>query len=162
MSVPLFQILSLFPGIPSKYPASFSGIPLHCDIKPSQEEGTLRLLISTCTILFNICCWNHCSLHWYSLVFGLVPGRPGCTSWFILLFLLCNRKFTTALIILWNSHNNWKLQHTLSNLPEGKLGSFQFLGIPCSDRRENGEWPSTNSHKRRLYEQKTSSIHINM
>jgi hypothetical protein len=69
-----------------------AGIPLHWGIEPSQDQGPLLSLMSHKAILCYICSWSLESLHKYSLVDGLVPGRSGGTGWFILLFLLwdCN------------------------------------------------------------------------
>ena len=58
-------------------------------IEPSQDQRAL-LLMPDKAIFCYICVWNHWSLHVYSLVGGLVPGRSGgwgC-GWLILFFLL--------------------------------------------------------------------------
>jgi len=58
-------------------PPQGPGIPLHCGNEPSQDQGLFLLLMIDNAILCYICGWNHGSLHVYSLVGGLVPGRSG-------------------------------------------------------------------------------------
>jgi hypothetical protein len=70
------------------FPLPCPDIPLHCGIEPSQGQGPLLPLIPDKAILWYIYGWSLESLHVYSLVDGLVPGRSGGTGWFILLFLL--------------------------------------------------------------------------
>ena len=65
------------------------GIPLHWDIKPSQDQGTPLPLMPDKAILCCICSWIHRSLHACSLVGGLVSGNSrGGSDWLILLFFL--------------------------------------------------------------------------
>jgi hypothetical protein len=76
-------------GIPSPH----SGIPLHWDIEPSQDQGPLLPLMTDKAILCYICSWSHGLLQVYSLVGGLVPGSSGRwwwwgSGWLILLFFL--------------------------------------------------------------------------
>ena len=66
------------------------GIPLHWGIEPSQNQGPFHPLMTNKAILCYIGSWSHESLHVYSLVGGLFPGRSGVTCWFILLFLICS------------------------------------------------------------------------
>jgi hypothetical protein len=54
-----------------------SGIPLHWDIEPLQDQGPLLPLLTNKTIFCCTCSWSHVSLHVYSLVGGLVPGSSG-------------------------------------------------------------------------------------
>ena len=87
-----YYILSLFPllilplsycfyegGPPQPHPLQppHPGIPLHWDIKPSQDQGPLLLLMPNKSILCYICHWSHGSLHVYSLVGSLVPWSSG-------------------------------------------------------------------------------------
>jgi hypothetical protein len=67
---------------------SCPGIPIHWDIKPSQDQGPLLSLMSNKAILCYIFGWRYEPLLVYSLVSGLVPGNSGVTGWLILLFLL--------------------------------------------------------------------------
>ena len=79
-------IYSLLPYCPS--------IPLHWGIKSPQDQGPPLPLIPDKAIHCYICSWSHGSLHVYSWVGGLVPGRSGGrgSDWLILLFFLwvCN------------------------------------------------------------------------
>ena len=89
----------LFPGFPSRssishppphthfyqgapppthpLPPHHSSIPLRWGIKPPQDQGPPLPLTSDKVILYYICIWSQGSLHVYSLVGGLVPGRFG-------------------------------------------------------------------------------------
>jgi hypothetical protein len=53
---------------------TYPGIPLHCNINPSQDQGPLLPLLSDKSILWYIYDWSHGSLHVYSLAGGLAPG----------------------------------------------------------------------------------------
>ena len=89
-----------FPGYPSRKPTSHPpstcfyegdppttypplpphpGIPLPLGIEPSRDQG----LMPDKAILCYICCWNHGSLHVYSLVSGLVLGSSGGAVWLV-------------------------------------------------------------------------------
>jgi hypothetical protein len=66
------------------------GIPLHCGIEPSQDQGPLLPLMPDKAIL---CSCSHGFLHVYSLVGDLDPGSPGVggPGWLIWFFLWgCN------------------------------------------------------------------------
>jgi hypothetical protein len=65
------------------------GIPLHCGIKPSQDQGPLLPLISEKAILCYICRLGPLG---HSLLGGLGPWRSGEFGWLILLFLLWSFK----------------------------------------------------------------------
>jgi hypothetical protein len=114
-----------FPGFPSGKPLSHSpspcfiesflpphppplphpGILLHWGIKPSQDQGTLLLLMSDKALLCYICGWSHGPLHVYSLVDGLVPRSSGESGWLILIFFLWGCKplqlLRSFLLLLW-------------------------------------------------------------
>ena len=55
---------------------------------PFTYQGLLLLLMPDKAILCYICSWSHGSLHVYSFIGGLVPGRNGRSGWLILLFFL--------------------------------------------------------------------------
>ena len=74
------------PGSPNHPHNHSPGIPLHWGIKPSQDQGPLLPLMTNKAILCYICSWSHGSLHVYSLVGDLVPGRFWGFGWLILLF----------------------------------------------------------------------------
>jgi hypothetical protein len=59
---------------PNPLPPHEPGIPLHWEIKPSEDQGSFLPLMLENTILCYICSWSHESLHMYSLVGGLVSG----------------------------------------------------------------------------------------
>jgi hypothetical protein len=65
----LWGCSSTYPPIPASPP----GIPLHWDIKPSQDQGPLLPLMPYKAILCYICIQNHGSFHVYSLIGGPVP-----------------------------------------------------------------------------------------
>ena len=64
----------------------------YSEIEPSQDQGSLLLLMPDSAILWYICNWCHGSLHVYSLVGNLVPVSSGWSGWLILLFLLWSCK----------------------------------------------------------------------
>ena len=80
------QIISTHP--PSHHPLLIHcfSIPLHWVIKSPQDLGSGLPLMPDKAILFYICSWSHGSLHVYSLVGALVPGRFWGFGWLILLF----------------------------------------------------------------------------
>ena len=55
---------------------------------PSQDQAPLLPLMPNKAILCYIWGWSHGSLHMYSLVGGLFPGRSVESGWLILLFFL--------------------------------------------------------------------------
>ena len=92
------------------------GIPLHWGIEPSQDQGPLLPLMLGKAILCYICSWSHGTLHVYSLVGGLVPGRSGRSGWLILLFFLWGCKL-------------FQLLHPFSKSSIGVLVLSPMVGI---------------------------------
>jgi hypothetical protein len=87
----------LLPSPTHLLPPPHPRIPLHWGIKLSQDQGLLFPLMPDKAILCYICGWSHESLHVYSLVGGLVPGRSRVSGWLILLFFLWGCKLLQLL-----------------------------------------------------------------
>ena len=78
-------------GAPSPihpHPLHCPSIPLHCGVKPSQDQWSLLPLMPVKSILCYICSWSYGSLHVHSLVGGIVPGSSGESGCLIFFFFL--------------------------------------------------------------------------